>query len=83
MCKIEQRAPPSSTTDETVDDLTQRELHVLSLVARGHTHEEIGSILSIATRTAAIHAQHATFKLGASNSSDAVAIAVHQGLVVT
>jgi hypothetical protein len=39
-----------------VDDLTQRELDILSLFGRGHTAEEIGSILGIAPRTAAIRA---------------------------
>jgi DNA-binding CsgD family transcriptional regulator len=66
-----------------VDDLTQRELDILSLFGRGHTAEEIGSILGIATRTAAIFIQHATLKLGASDSRDAVAVAVRRGLLVT
>jgi DNA-binding CsgD family transcriptional regulator len=63
-------------------DLTPRELKVLTLVACGRTAEEIGSILDITSRTAAIHAQHAIFKLGASNSSDAVVVAIRQGLLV-
>jgi len=63
-------------------DLTLRELKVLTLVARGHTAEEIGPILNIAPRTAAIHTQHVILKLGASNSSDAVAIAIREGLLV-
>jgi DNA-binding CsgD family transcriptional regulator len=66
-----------------VDDLTQRELDILSLFGRGHTTEEIGSILGIAPRTAAILIQRATLKLGASDSRDAVAVAVRPGLLVT
>jgi DNA-binding CsgD family transcriptional regulator len=61
--------------------LTQRELEVLAWVARGKSSWEIAEILSITKRTADEHAHQATQKLGATNRTQAVAIAVRERLV--
>jgi DNA-binding CsgD family transcriptional regulator len=64
------------------DPLTPRELEVLSLTARGRTADDIGSILNIAPRTAAIHLQSAALKLGVSSGDEAAALAIREGLIV-
>lgn len=61
--------------------LTTRETEVLRLVAHGHTALQIGSLLGITKRTVSAHTQHATFKLGAANSTHAVAILVASGQI--
>jgi len=61
--------------------LTQRELEVLTWVARGKTAWEIAGILSISKRTVDEHAHQAALKLGAANRTQAVAIAIRSRLV--
>jgi len=61
--------------------LTQREQEVLQLVALGKSGQEVGTILSITKRTADEHVRNACAKLGASNRTHAVAIAISEDLV--
>jgi DNA-binding NarL/FixJ family response regulator len=61
--------------------LTRREREVLSLLAEGLTHEEIGARLSISAETVRTHVRKATDRLGAANRTQAVAIALRQGLI--
>jgi DNA-binding CsgD family transcriptional regulator len=56
--------------------LTPRELEVLILIARGQTSQRIGETLGIAKRTADEHAMSIIDKLGASNRTHAVALAI-------
>ena len=60
-------------------ELTRRELEVLSLVAEGGTHEQIGVHLGISPRTAAVHIQRAAYKLGVSSGAEAASIAARSG----
>jgi len=62
-------------------DLTPRELEVLSLLAQGKSSHAIGESLGITTRTAEAHAQRIVDKLGTQDTSQAVAIAVRDGIV--
>jgi LuxR family quorum sensing-dependent transcriptional regulator len=61
--------------------LTAREREVLAWISLGKSAWEIGEILGIAKRTVDEHAQTAARKLGAANRTQAVAIAVRDGLI--
>ena len=60
--------------------LTDRELEVLRLVARGLTNKEIASALQISTKTAGHHVQHVLEKLGVSTRAAATMVAMKTGL---
>jgi LuxR family quorum sensing-dependent transcriptional regulator len=60
--------------------LSAREREVLAWAAQGKTAWEIGEILKIAKRTVDEHAQTAMRKLGATNRTQAVAIALRRRL---
>jgi LuxR family quorum sensing-dependent transcriptional regulator len=61
--------------------LTAREREVMTWISLGKSAWEIGEILGITKRTIDEHAQTATRKLGATNRTQAVAIAVRGRLV--
>jgi DNA-binding CsgD family transcriptional regulator len=60
--------------------LTNREVQVLALVARGMTDEDISIKLSITPRTVKFHMDSARTKMCAANRQEAVALAVKAGL---
>jgi len=60
--------------------LTNREVQVLGLVARGLTDEDISMKLSVAPRTVKFHMDSARTKMCAANRQEAVALAVKAGL---
>ncbi|TPV92905.1 MAG: LuxR family transcriptional regulator [Myxococcales bacterium FL481] len=62
--------------------LTRRELDVLTWVARGKTYWEVSMILSISEHTVKEHLHHARKKLGATNTTHAVALALQRGVVM-
>jgi NarL family two-component system response regulator LiaR len=61
--------------------LTPRELEVLTLMGQGRSNAEIADALAIASRTAKVHVQNILSKLGATNRTEAVSIAVRQNLI--
>jgi DNA-binding NarL/FixJ family response regulator len=63
------------------ESLTPRELEVLTLMGQGLSNGEIAGQLTIAPRTAKVHVQNILSKLGASNRTEAVSIAVRQQLI--
>jgi DNA-binding NarL/FixJ family response regulator len=63
------------------EPLTPRELEVLTLMGAGHSNSEIAATLAIAPRTAKVHVQNILGKLGATNRTEAVSIAVRQKLI--
>lgn len=65
----------------TPEPLTPRELEVLTLMGKGHSNGEIADSLVIAPRTVKVHVQNILGKLGASNRTEAVSIAVRQQLI--
>jgi LuxR family quorum sensing-dependent transcriptional regulator len=69
------RPPPERSV------LTPRENEVLRWVAKGKSAREIGEILTITKRTVDEHVQTAIRKLGAMNRTNAVAIALRDGLI--
>ena len=68
------------TTAEEMPSLTKREREVLAWSAQGKSAWEIGEILQLTKRTVDEHAQTAMRKLGASNRTHAVAIAIRHQL---
>ncbi len=65
---------------ERPSGLTDREVEVLRLVARGLTNKEIASALNISTKTAGHHVQHVLEKLGVTTRAAATMIAMKTGL---
>jgi two-component system, NarL family, nitrate/nitrite response regulator NarL len=61
--------------------LTERELQVLTLLAEGLSHEEIGNRLQIAAETVRTHARKAAERLGARTRTQAVASAIRLGIL--
>jgi HD-GYP domain-containing protein (c-di-GMP phosphodiesterase class II) len=61
--------------------LTERELEVLALVAKGFTNKEIGRALDISPKTAGRHLEHVFEKLGVTTRAGATMVALQRGLV--
>jgi NarL family two-component system response regulator LiaR len=64
-----------------VEELTDRELEVLHLLAQGMPNKEIASHLIISERTAKFHVNSIMGKLGATNRTEAVVLAAQRGLI--
>lgn len=63
------------------DALTDREVDVLRHIADGNRNREIGEQLFISEETVKVHIKHIMEKLGASDRTQAVAIAVRRGII--
>lgn len=63
------------------DDLSEREVEVLQLIARGHTNAEIAGQLYLSVRTVETHRSHIQQKLGLSTRAELVGYALERGLV--
>jgi DNA-binding NarL/FixJ family response regulator len=70
------RRPPAG-----LEELTERELEVMGLVAEGLTNEEIAARLVISPATAKTHVSRILMKLGARDRAQLVVIAYESGLV--
>jgi DNA-binding NarL/FixJ family response regulator len=65
-------------SDET---LTVREVEVLREVAGGNRNRDIADHLFISEETVKVHVKHVMEKLGASDRTEAVAIAIRRGII--
>lgn len=65
----------------TIEKLTQRELDVLRLAAKGHTNRAIGMELNISDRTVQGHLANIFGKLGVATRTEAVLLAMKQGWI--
>src|SRR4051794_14134182 len=63
------------------DDLSERELEVLRLIALGHTNSEIAAQLFLSTRTVETHRAHIQQKLRRSTRAELVRYALEHNLV--
>jgi two-component system, NarL family, response regulator NreC len=63
------------------DDLSERELEVLKLIALGHTNAEIGSRLYLSVRTVESHRAHIQQKTRRSSRAELVRYALEHDLV--
>jgi DNA-binding NarL/FixJ family response regulator len=79
------RVPPevASKLAEHLSDeaLTEREIGVLRHVAGGNRNRDIAEQLFISEETVKVHIKHIMEKLGASDRTQAVAIAVRRGII--
>jgi two-component system response regulator NreC len=71
-------AEPDKTTR---DDLSERELEVLRLIALGHTNNEIAEQLYLSVRTVESHRAHIQQKLSMTTRSELVRYAIDRGLI--
>jgi DNA-binding NarL/FixJ family response regulator len=61
--------------------LTTRELEVLRQLARGNRNRDIGNLLFISEETVKVHVKNIMEKLGASDRTEAIAIALRRGIM--
>ena len=66
---------------QTENDVSNRELEVLRLLAQGKTNEQIADELVISPNTVKTHVKNTLKKLGVSNRAEAVNIAIRKGIL--
>jgi class 3 adenylate cyclase/DNA-binding CsgD family transcriptional regulator len=79
---IESRPTPVPITPDILDDLSQREVEVLRLLAAGKSNREIADALCISLNTVATHVRNILAKTGAANRTEAAAYALRRGLLM-
>jgi NarL family two-component system response regulator LiaR len=76
----ELQRPPEPDTPRTEEPLSEREVEVLKLVARGLSNQEIGDNLFISERTVRTHVGNILNKLHLANRTQAALYALREGL---
>lgn len=66
---------------EVGEPLSDRELEVLHCLAEGKSNQEIGASLVISPNTVKVHVRNILTKLGATSRTEAMTLALKQGLV--
>jgi NarL family two-component system response regulator LiaR len=64
---------------KTIDPLTEREVEVLKLVAKGHSNQEIAEKLVVSERTVGAHVSNILSKLHLANRTQAALYALRKG----
>ena len=73
-------APPVHDSGDA-EPLTEREVQVLELIAKGLTNRDIGRLLGISAHTVKFHVGQVLGKLGAASRAEAVSSALRLGLI--
>jgi DNA-binding NarL/FixJ family response regulator len=75
------RPRPGTGTPAALDSLTDRELDVLRLVARGYSNQQIADVLFLSESTVKTHLTHLFAKLDLRDRAQAVVLAYESGLI--
>jgi DNA-binding NarL/FixJ family response regulator len=67
--------------ESSIERLTEREIAVLALVARGVTNRKVAESVGVSEATVKSDLQHIFRKLGVSDRTEAAVIAVRRGLI--
>jgi DNA-binding NarL/FixJ family response regulator len=76
------RPPPYDGVPPALRQLTERELEVFGLIARGSTNDEIAATLVVSQATVKTHVNRILAKLGLTSRVQAVVLGYESGLVV-
>lgn len=79
--KYEQGVSAESVSDEMIDDLTERELQILQLVASGLSNRKIGEKLFLSEATVKSHLRNINSKFGVHSRTQAIALARAKRLI--
>jgi len=79
---IPSHPPAQGRFGSLVEPLTAREKEVLSILAEGGSNKEIATRLSISEHTAKFHVSSIIGKLGATSRTEAVTLAIRQGIIM-
>jgi DNA-binding NarL/FixJ family response regulator len=79
--EISQRPAQQGAAPEALESLTQRELEVLQLMARGLSNHEIAQELFVSDTTVKTHVGRVLMKLGLRDRVQAVVLAYESGIV--
>jgi DNA-binding NarL/FixJ family response regulator len=71
----------TEAVEEPYERLTDREKQVLKLIAEGHTHKEIASMLDISVKTVIAHYTNFQEKLDIRTRAGLIKFAIHRGIV--
>jgi len=72
----------ADTDFDLVEELTEREVEVLRMLAEGFANKEIASRLGISDHTVKFHISSILAKLGASSRTEAVTVGIRKGLIL-
>src|SRR3954451_20666281 len=73
--------PPKTKLENAPEALSEREIEVLRLVARGYSNHQIADSLIISPKTAKTHVSNILSKLGLASRTQAAVYALREGLV--
>jgi DNA-binding NarL/FixJ family response regulator len=81
-----QKCVPATIAAELADYLgeemlTTREVEIVQLIASGQSNRDVADGLSISESTVKVHVSNIMEKLGASDRTDAVVIAIRRGII--
>jgi DNA-binding CsgD family transcriptional regulator len=74
-------SPAGTPPSPLLEPLSERELEILALVARGYSNKEVATELVVSVATVKTHLNNSYRKLGASSRTQAIALARAHGLL--